>query len=429
MAMSSTEMGRATARQALMRAFPGCRPEELEELLASLPVRGLAAGEVLLRIGEPGRSAYLLLEGRLQVYGRGPLDELVAIACLDTPGRLFGEQALLPGHRHRNADVVALQPSLVLELSAERFAALLAADDNALPVLRRRGLVELRERLDLLGVGLEPLALDPEGGGSLQLEAGAPLLEAGTIPERAYSIVAGELDLLGEAGDEPLLRLGPGALVAVPELVERRPCRHSAVAASPLEVLPIERDRLLRLLGSEESAASLQALVALPGLGRVYRTRTRRNGELLVVSDYSDLAGGALRVSQSPGRRRIEATRLLPAATPLVACQSADGRNRLLLEPASGRLLGLECDQGWPQLSELMGLLLRDEPLHALQRQAFEASGQLLLETPDQRVEPGSQLVCACTGTTGTQLREIARHCSSLAELQRRSAAGTVCGG
>ena len=427
--MSLLEGRQATARQGLAQAFPGVNPARLEAILAMLPFRELTAGEVLLRIAEPGNSAFLLLEGRLQVYARGPAAELVAIACIDTPGRLFGEQALLPGHRHRNADVVALEPSLVLELPSERFAELLATDADALPALRRRGLEELRGRLDLLGVGLEAEALDPEGAGSLQLDAGSLLLAAGAVPERAYSIVAGKIDLIAEEGDEPLLRLGPGGLVGVLELIERRPFRHSAVARSPLEVLPIDRDPLLRLLGREESAASLQALVALPGLGRVYRTRTVRNGELVVISEFSDLAGGALRVSQRLGQGRIEATRPLPAETQLVCCQTPDGRNRLLLEPETGHLLGLELDQGWPQLSELMGLLLRDEFLSPLQRQAFEANGQLLLETPEQRVEAGSQLVCACTGTSGTQLREIARQCATLAELQRRSAAGTVCGG
>ncbi|MFM8604174.1 MAG: nitric oxide synthase oxygenase, partial [Cyanobium sp.] len=39
------------------------------------------------------------------------------------------------------------------------------------------------------------------------------------------------------------------------------------------------------------------------------------------------------------------------------------------------------------------------------------------------------QVVCACTGASGTRLREIGRSCSDLAELQRRTAAGTVCGG
>ena len=419
----------ALARRALEEVFAAGDPAALAAALSRLSLRSLRPGEVLLRVDDPGRCAYLLISGRLQVYGRGADNGLVAVATLDRPGRLFGEQALLPGHRYRNADVVALEASRVAELPAAVFEQLLQADPAALEPLRRQALDELRQRLALLGVGLEDPLLDPAEGGSLQLDAGATLLRAGQVPDRAYSVVAGEVRLRGEEGEEPLLILGPGSLLGVRELLDRQPCRHDAVAASTLEVLPVGRERLLQLLGSAESSGSLQALLALPGLGRVYRSRQLQNGELAVISEYSDLPGGAVRVRQLSGRRRIEATRPLAEELTSRGCQAPDRRNQLLLEAATGRLLGLQLDQDWPQLAELMGLLLRDEPLTALQIQAFEASGQLLLEAPDQRVEPASQLVCACTGSSGTRLRELGRDCASLADLQRLSGAGTVCGG
>ena len=71
-----------------------------------------------------------------------------------------------------------------------------------------------------------------------------------------------------------------------------------------------------QLPGSEEFSTSLQALVELPGLGRVYRSRQIQNGEPAVISDYSGLPGGPLRVLQMPNRRRIEATRSLTNADP-----------------------------------------------------------------------------------------------------------------
>ena len=41
--------------------------------------------------------------------------------------------------------------------------------------------------------------------------------------------------------------------------------------------------------------------------------------------------------------------------------------------------------QDWPQLSELMGLFLRDIPLQDWQLQGFRANGQLLLEAAGTR--------------------------------------------
>ncbi|MEB3166609.1 MAG: nitric oxide synthase oxygenase, partial [Cyanobacteriota bacterium] len=386
-------------------------------------------GEVLMRIDALAQAAYLLLEGRLQVYGRSQDGGLVAIATLDSPGRLLGEQALLPGHRYRNADVIALEHSRVAELPPNVFHALLAADPGAQERLRRQGLAELRDRLALLGVGMEAGLVGDGQTGSVQIDPGARLLEAGRIPPMAYSIVAGRLAQRPPDGGSPALILGPGALVGVAELAAGQPCRHEVIAETATELLPIPPERLQPLLGGAESAGGLQALVALPGLGRVYRHRIVSGGELAVISEYSELPGGPVRVRQIPGRRRLEATRALPAGIGSETWLSADGRNQLLVEAPGGRLLGLAMDQSWPQLGELVAALLRDSALSPLQLQAFQASGELLLEAPEERVEPGSQVICACTGTTATRLRDLARQVTSLTELQRCSAAGTVCGG
>lgn len=421
--------GRTIEREALQRAFPGCDSAVLDATVARLRHRRLTAGEVLLQIDEPGQCAYLLLDGVLQVYGRGQNHQLVAIATLDTPGRLLGEQALLPGHRHRNAYVIALGDCRVAELPLVVFRQLLEADQAAAERLQRQALCELRQRLERLGVGLEDSLFMAAEAGSLQLELGARLLEAGRIPEQAFSLIAGQLSLRPATGGDPVLILGPGALVGVQELIRQQPCQLEAIADTALEVLPISAERLRRLPGSEEFTANLQALVALPGIGRVYRSRYVRDGERVVISDYSELPGGALRVLQIPGRRRIEATRHLSLERPTRSWLSPDGDNQLLVEPGSGRLLGLAMDQSWPQLCQLMGVLLRDVQLTDLQLQGFQANGQLLLEAPEARVEPGSQVVCACTETTGTGLREAARQCANLADLQRLTGAGTVCGG
>lgn len=407
------------ALQSLIAAFPGCKRDRVEAALERLSHRSVAAGEVLIQGDEPGRCAYLLLRGALQVYGHDQDKRLVPIASLDTPGRLFGEQALLPGRRHRNAYITALQASQVVELPIEVFQDLLEADPETRERLQRQGLNELRDRMQQLSIGLETSLID---GDSKQLAAGSRLLAAGVIPSCAYSVVNGQLSLRAVGTTNPVLVLGPGSLVGVEEVRAQQPCRLEAVAETALEVLEISRGRLNQCEG-------LQALVALPGLGRVYRRRSIHNGQLVVVSDYSELLGGALRVLQCPSTGRVEAVRSLDDAGPSQTWTSPDGKSQLLVATNGGRLLGLALDQKAPQLAELMHLLLRDIPLTKLQLQGFRANGQLLLEAPEEHVEPSSQMVCACTGTTGTALREAARHCQNLHDLQRLSSAGTVCGG
>ena len=192
----------------------------------------------------PGDSAYLLLRGSLKVYSRSN-NNLVPIATLNTPGQLFGEQALLPGHQYRNAYVIALEDCLLAELSLQTFQALLKADPQSRARLEQKGRHELRDRLKKLGIGLENSVLEAADNSSKQLSAGQVLLPAGRVPSSAYSLVAGQLSMRPANGGRPVLILGPGSLVGVQELIGQRfPCRLEAVADSAVEVLSISHERL-----------------------------------------------------------------------------------------------------------------------------------------------------------------------------------------
>ena len=253
----------ALEQHALRAAFPDCSETFLQSISHQLSRRIVPKGDVLIQMDEAGTCAYLLLSGSLQVYGRGQGHQLVPICTLDTPGRLLGEQALLPGHRHRNATVVALEQSLIVELPPQVFEQLLNADPNAQARLQSQSLDELRERLQRLGIGLDATLVDPAISSSIQLAAGDVLLAAGQVPERAYSVVAGRLSLRKAAGGEPVLMLGPGSLVGVQELIQQQPLRLTAVADVAVELLPITRQRLEQLPDSQDLSARLQALIAL----------------------------------------------------------------------------------------------------------------------------------------------------------------------
>lgn len=79
----------------------GLTRAEVDTLAAAADRAALPAGARLIRAGERGREAFLLVAGRAEVRREG---ELVAVL---RPGDLIGEQALIAG-THRNADVVAI---------------------------------------------------------------------------------------------------------------------------------------------------------------------------------------------------------------------------------------------------------------------------------------------------------------------------------
>jgi serine/threonine-protein kinase len=95
----------------------GALHEELEGFLQSawqFPTRSFPAGELILREGDDGDAAFIVLRGRCRAFrGSGPAAE-----TLDEigPGEVFGEIAILT-RQPRSASVEALEPVTVLEIT------------------------------------------------------------------------------------------------------------------------------------------------------------------------------------------------------------------------------------------------------------------------------------------------------------------------
>ena len=104
-----------------------------------LPRRRYAAGEVIVRQGEPGEHAYVIVSGRCEVTvaeGGGQ-----SVRRVMGPGEPFGETALLsPGPR--TATVTALEPTVVEVVDGTRFDETVAA----MPAWMRRFVLVLAER-------------------------------------------------------------------------------------------------------------------------------------------------------------------------------------------------------------------------------------------------------------------------------------------
>src|SRR5205085_10999947 len=72
-------------------------------------------GQVILREGDPGRSFYIIIEGRVRIYKAGDDGKEITLAHLGE-GAFFGEMALLSG-APRTANVVAEEDTEILEVT------------------------------------------------------------------------------------------------------------------------------------------------------------------------------------------------------------------------------------------------------------------------------------------------------------------------
>jgi len=107
----------------------------LEELLSVTAVRAYAAGDVIVREGDPGDSLFLIAEGHVQVRTCDPGGRDVALARLG-PGDFFGEVSVLTG-RPRTATIVAGDAATVIEIRRELLEDISSRHPDVESVLRR----------------------------------------------------------------------------------------------------------------------------------------------------------------------------------------------------------------------------------------------------------------------------------------------------
>lgn len=113
---------------------------ELQSLMGIVNERNLAAGQTLITAGEKGVAMYIILEGKVQVSRGG-----TSLSVLG-PGQHVGEMALLaPEDIVRSADVVAIEPTKVLQIAAWDLSTFI--DSN--PAVAKAIIAELARRLAL----------------------------------------------------------------------------------------------------------------------------------------------------------------------------------------------------------------------------------------------------------------------------------------
>jgi len=110
---------RRAPSRVIPRAFPGIRPDEIEELIANSQVRSYVPGAVLCRENEVEDRFYMILEGEVEVTKNINNIESRLLKTL-APGDFFGEMALIH-NAPRAATVTAKTELTTLELDKSAF--------------------------------------------------------------------------------------------------------------------------------------------------------------------------------------------------------------------------------------------------------------------------------------------------------------------
>ena len=127
--------------------FEGLSDQELQLLVDNAKPISLRAGEALMKQGEPGDCAYVVLEGGLEVQKQSG-QSLIKID-VRKPGEVIGEMSLL-SNAPRSATVVALCDSETLCISKDDFETLLSTNPTATLAVLRWVMARLSQNESLL---------------------------------------------------------------------------------------------------------------------------------------------------------------------------------------------------------------------------------------------------------------------------------------
>ncbi|MCG6944961.1 MAG: cyclic nucleotide-binding domain-containing protein [Deltaproteobacteria bacterium] len=115
--------------------FAPLQETESEELAEDATMHVFSAGEMIIREGDPGRSVYVILDGRVRVFTRDNGDNELELATLGV-GQFFGEMSFISGEP-RSSSVAALELSVVVELSYDSMAKVIEQNQTVKKVLEK----------------------------------------------------------------------------------------------------------------------------------------------------------------------------------------------------------------------------------------------------------------------------------------------------
>ena len=280
--------------------FRSFSPDTLDALGAHATREAFARGTAVIREGDAGRDAFVVIDGRLEVQIAGQNGPL-PVAVMGT-GELFGEVAIVAGAERRTASVIALTAVTLLRIDAAAFAQAIAGDVEARPELEaaaeHMAVGRFIKSATLLGE-LTPAALAQlaEHVHVRRAGAGEVVIRQGDPGAECFLVRAGELEVIHTSGDTErrLATLRTGMLFGEAALLTGAPRNATVRVTADAELLVLRRADVLTAMSSEHELA--EHLVALMQA----RSRPRRR-EGVELHERTTADGTTILTLKDPAR-------------------------------------------------------------------------------------------------------------------------------
>ena len=219
------------------------------ELVNRLSYRRYGAGEEILKEGEPGRSFFVIVEGKVRIWKKLPDGKELQLATLEE-GAFFGEMALLSG-APRTANVSAEDDTELLEVSDAVLRHLARNHPQVVKSLKNF----YRQRLLNNVMAISPLFKDFDPAERRQLvekfklrqaAPGEMLIKEGAQSDGLYVVLHGSVDVAAQQID--LAHLREGEIFGEMSLLTRQPATATVVSPGNAILLRLPRDQFQELV-------------------------------------------------------------------------------------------------------------------------------------------------------------------------------------
>jgi len=230
------------------------------ELVNRLSYRRYGAGERILEEGDPGRSFFVIVEGKVRIWKKLPGGEELQLATLEE-GAFFGEMALLSG-APRTANVSAEDDTELLEVSDAVLRHLAKNHPSVVKSLKNF----YRQRLLSNVMAISPLFKDFDPAERRQLvekfrlrqaAPGEMLIKEGAQSDGLYVVLHGSVDVAAQAID--LAHLKEGEIFGEMSLLTRQPATATVVSPGNSILLRLPRDQFQELVVTHPQILALMS--------------------------------------------------------------------------------------------------------------------------------------------------------------------------
>ena len=233
--------------------FDDLSQDAFVELVNKLEYHRHVPGQLIIREGDPGRSFYVIVEGKVRIYKLGADEKEITLAHLGE-GAFFGEMALLSG-APRTANVVAEEDTEILEVSDVVLRELAAKYPQVVNSLKNF----YRQRLLNNVMAISPLFkdFDPSERKSIvekfKMKQAAPsevLITEGKNSDGLYVVLHGAVQVATAKDKQPieLARLREGDIFGEMSLLTRKPATATVTSHGNAILLRLPRENFQELV-------------------------------------------------------------------------------------------------------------------------------------------------------------------------------------